>query len=130
MLSSLRRWTKTACVSLVLMLATAGGAGALSEVWIGGQNGDVVSRYDHGGGLLGTFALGGGGYPTDSMTSVGSEVWIGGSNTILRYSNSGNLLGTFTNSAGVASAMTFVPEPSTALLVSLGLIGLGVRRRS
>jgi len=113
----------TALLTLLLLLWSGGVAGALSEVWIG-HSASEVSRYDYSGTLLGTFALGGGSYPTDSMALVGSEVWFGGSNTILRYDTSGNLLGTFTDGAHTATAMTAVPEPSTTLVFTLGFMGM------
>ena len=69
---------------------------------------------------------------TSGGASALSEVWVGdtsGDGRVQRYDMSGNLLGAFDNGWEI-SALATIPEPSTALLLGVGLAGLGMRRRS
>ena len=71
-------------------------------------------------------------FATSGVANALSEVWIGGQSSsdgrVNRYDTSGVLLGSFDNNRTVAS-IAVIPEPSTALLLALGLGGLGIRRR-
>ena len=89
MLASWWKWTKTACLSLVLVFAFAGVASALSEVWVGSG----PYQYE-----------------------------------VRRLNLDGSFISSF-NTGVFVSAMTFVPEPNTFLLLSTGLIGLSARNK-
>ena len=130
MLSSLRRWARAACVSLVLVFAFAGGASALSEVWVsanGIANFDIQLFSDDGvvvGSVTNTSYA-------NVIAEVGNEVWIGnpaGTDNLRRYSRDGTFLNAFTIDGEILSINT-IPEPSTALLLGIGLSALAATRR-
>ena len=126
----MKRFNTIAVASLVFVitLMSGGVAGALPEVWQASSNVLHISRFGLDGASLGSVATSS---TNNALAVVGNEVWAGKENTygINRYDFLGNFLGELDTTGGV-TALAVVPEPTTALLVGLGLIGLGVRRRS
>ena len=128
----MKRFNAFAIASLVFALTvmTGGVAGALPEVWISGNTPSQIFRTDLDGNSLPTILTGfSSGYVAD-WAIVGSEVWGARSSRISRWATDGTFLGQFDPTPGYStqSVIQVIPEPSTALLLGLGLTALAVRR--
>jgi hypothetical protein len=117
----------------VSAIATVGG-----EVWAGSDSLNGLFRYDTLGNYLGTIAFApyGSSRSVSAIRKVGDEVWVGSGslNGFFRHDTQGSYLGHIDfaplGASRTVSAIAFIPEPSTALLLSLGLVGLSARRRA
>jgi hypothetical protein len=98
------------------------------EVWAGSRDTNLVRRLDLAGNLIGEFDVGA---PVDAIESLGNEVWIGDytAGVIRRFNPLGEQLGQINVGLPNVSALLLVPEPSTALLLAFGLVGIAAGRR-
>ena len=117
---------------LALCLLSSGAAlAAPAEVWISSNPfGSEIFRTDLAGNTLPSISTGwSSGYVRD-WAIVGSEVWGTRGGGISRFATDGTLLGEFDPNPSYPnqSVIQVIPEPSTALLLGIGLTVLAVRR--